>query len=128
MCNDDSTITKLIDCMREDFYNSSIYDILEEILSKQLVLTISLRLDILRAFEAIQKFRIRMSILSLSQTVFSITDILKIPKNYNQISDFPYLHRRLAETANQDFYDWEKRAEAAFTMLASHHKINLITR
>jgi len=128
MNNDDKTVTKLINRMREDFYNSPIYDLLEEMLSKQLVLTISLRLDILRAFEYIQKLRIRMSILALSQTIFSFTDILKIPKNYDQITDNPYLHRRLAETMHQDFYDWEKRAEAAFTMLVSHHKVKLIAR
>jgi len=69
-----------------------------------------------------------MSILALSQTIFSFTDILKIPKNYDQITDFPYLHRRLAETIHQDFYNWEKRAEAAFTMLVSHHNVKLITR
>ncbi len=128
LCDDDTTITKLIDCMREDFYNSPIYNILEEILSKQMIITTSLRNDILAAFEVIQKFRIHMSPLAFNQMESSYTDILNIPKNYDYISDYPYIHRRLAEIANKDLYNWEKRAEAAFTMLISHHKTKLITR
>lgn len=128
MCDDDATITKLVDCMREDFYNSPIYNILEEILNKQLVIAVSLRNDMLRAFEVIQKIRIRMSPLAMSEIAFSYKDILKIPKSYELISEYPYFYRYLAETANKDLYNWEKRAEDAFSMLTSHNKQKLITR
>ena len=125
--DDDKTVTNLINHMREDFYNSPIFSILEDIFSRQLIITILLRDDILRAFLTIQKFRLLMHFRALGRE-FSYMNLLNLPKDYDEITEAPSFFRKFIETENPDLYNWEKRVEDAFKMLVNDHKWKLITR
>ena len=67
-----------------------------------------------------------MSPLAQTKVVFSYIDILNIPKNYDHIKEHPYLFKKLAEATNQNFYNWEKRAEDAFNTLIFNYGKKLI--
>jgi len=128
LSDDDTVVTKAIDCLREDFYDSPIYPILEKILSKQMIITNSLRFDLLNAFDTIQRSRINISEIGYTKEKLNYLDILNIPKDYTDILGLIPYYLYMAEAFNEDLYNWEKRAEEAFLMLIKHHKRKKISR
>jgi hypothetical protein len=93
-----------------------------------MIITISLRFDLLHAFDTIQRSRINISEVGYTKEKLSYLDILNIPKDYPDISNLVSYYLEMVKGFNKDLYNWEKRAEDGFLMLIEDNKIKLISR
>lgn len=122
LTKDEKEITKLINHSRKDFYSSTMISILEAVLSKQQVVTHSIRVDLIKAFLTIQKYRIHM-FLGGKHTYLAMYKLGDIQEDIDDTED---LCLRFIEEDNPNLYLWEEKVFDAFSMFEEKYQLKLL--
>lgn len=122
LTNDAKIVTELLNCARKDFYSLKMLSIVEHILSKQPLITHSLRIELIKAFLTVQKFRIHM----YSKGENSYLMMNKLRTVHEDIGNDTSLYVALVEEDNPSLYYWEDRVREAFDIFVEKYKLKLL--